>query len=136
MASAGLSSAMKDSDPLWLEAAGGPTCCRHIAVRCIIHHHPVCVEPPAESADRAFHAFNPPAGKAIVIAREVEGNYFVPQDAVQVFAVAGIVDIHLRVSSSGADRKTVQAVIGFGPPAIEDGKVETPVQNDLLAARP
>ena len=56
------------------------------------------------------------------------------QDTVEVFAVAAVVDVHVGVCAAGADGEAIEAVVGFGPPAVEDGEVETAVEDDLLSA--
>ena len=40
-------------------------------------------------------------------------------DAVEIFAVAAVVDIVIRVDAAQADGEAVEAVVGFGPPAVE-----------------
>ncbi len=37
--------------------------------------------------------------------------------------------------SADADRESVKPVVGFCPPSIQNGKVQTAVQYDLLSAR-
>src|ERR1700728_1432098 len=111
-------------------AAGG----RHVTLPRVIHHHAVGVEAPAERADGALHAPDPPAGQAVAIALVVERNYFVMQGTVEVFTVARIVNVHVRMRAAGADGESVEAIVGFGPPAIEHGKIQTAVENDLLTA--
>ena len=56
------------------------------------------------------------------------------EHAVEVFAVAGVVDVHVGVGAAFADGEAVEAVVGLGPPAIEDGEVEAAVEHDFLAA--
>src|SRR6185437_771415 len=38
------------------------------------------------------------------------------------------------MGTSVADGEAVQAVVRFGPPAIEDGKIQSAIEDDLLAA--
>ena len=56
------------------------------------------------------------------------------EDSVEVFAVAAVVDVHVRVGAAGADGEAVESVVSFGPPAVEDGEVEASVEDDLLSA--
>ena len=56
------------------------------------------------------------------------------ENAVEVFAVAGVVHIHVGVGAAGADGEAVEAVVGLGPPAIEHGEVEAAVEHHFLAA--
>ena len=56
------------------------------------------------------------------------------EDAVEVFAVAAVVDVHVGVGAAGADGEAVETVVSFGPPAVEDGEVEAAVEDDFLSA--
>ncbi len=56
------------------------------------------------------------------------------EDAVEVFAVAGVVDVHVGVGSAFADGEAVESVVGFSPPAVEDGEIEASVEDDFLSA--
>ena len=43
--------------------------------------------------------------------------------------------IHVRVRAASADRETVLSVVGLGPPAVENRKIEPAVEHDFLSAR-
>lgn len=45
------------------------------------------------------------------------------KSSLQVLSVAGIVNVHIGVSYAGADGEAVQAVVRFGPPAVQNGEV-------------
>ena len=56
------------------------------------------------------------------------------EGAVQIFSVARVVNVHAGVGSAGSDREAVHTVVGLGPPAVEDRKIEAAIQHDLLTA--
>ena len=43
-------------------------------------------------------------------------------------------DVHVGVGTAGADGEAVEAVVGLGPPAIEDGEVEAAIEDYFLSA--
>ena len=53
---------------------------------------------------------------------------------VQIFAVAGVVDVHIGVGAAGSDGETIETVVGFRPPAIENGQIQAAIQHDFLPA--
>src|ERR1700683_1737457 len=83
--------------------ARGPAGGRHVTLPRVIHDHAVGVEAPAERADGALHAPDPAAGQAVAVALVVERNDFVMQRTVKVFAVARIVNVHVRMRAAGCD---------------------------------
>src|SRR5258708_967355 len=83
--------------------AGGATCGWHVALHGVVHYHAVGVEAPAEGADGAFHALDPAARQAVVVALIVERDYFIAQYVVQSVGILRIVDCHIRVCSSGSN---------------------------------
>src|SRR6202022_1343468 len=56
------------------------------------------------------------------------------KDAVQIFAVACVMDIHIGMSSPCSDGEAIEAVVRFGPPAVQDGQVQAAIQHNFLAA--
>ena len=64
----------------------------------------------------------------------VEWDNFVTKHAIKVVTVPSIVAIHIGVSTTRTDGEAIQAVVGFGPPAIENRKVQTAIENDFLTA--
>src|SRR5882672_3499287 len=52
----------------------------------------------------------------------------------QILSVALVVDAHAVVSSAGADGKSIHAVVGLSPPAIEDRKIQSAIQDNFLTA--
>ncbi len=75
-----------------------------------------------------------PRGRPSSVALIVERNHFIAEDAIQVFAVALVVHIHVGVGSAVADGEPVEPVVGFSPPAVEDGEIEAAVEHDFLSA--
>src|ERR1035438_7637010 len=114
--------------------AGGSTSSRDVAFQGVIHDHAVCIEPPSEGANGPFHTADPAAWQAILIALIVEGNDFIAERVVQVFAIAVVMDVDVGMGSARANGEAVVAIIGFGPPAIENGKVEAAIEDDFLSA--
>src|SRR5208282_569155 len=103
----------------WANFAGGAPRRGDVALLRVIHHHSVCVEAPTQSANGALHALDPASREAVAIALVEERNQFVPQHAIQILAIAGVMYIHVGVGSSCANRKSVEAIEGFCPPAVQ-----------------
>src|SRR5688572_7897249 len=92
-------------------------------------------ESPGERANGVHHHLNPLARQAVAIALVKQRNDLVFEYIVERFGVAFIVRFDVYVARSLADGKAVAAVVGFGPPAIENGAVQTAVQDHLFATR-
>src|ERR1035437_9489956 len=105
-----------------------------VALEGVVHDHAVGGEAPAEGADGALHALDPATREAVLVALVEERDEFVVEDAVEVLAVAGVVDVVVGVDAALADGEAVEAVVGLGPPAVEYGEVEAAVEDDFLAA--
>ena len=112
-------------------AAGGG----NVALEHVVHHHAVGAEAPAERADGALHPRDPVARQAVAIAVVVERDHLVAQHASAATRRRGrrarSVD---ECVSPHADGEAVQAVVGLGPPAVEDRQVQAAVEHHLLAA--
>jgi hypothetical protein len=72
----------------------------NVALQRVIHHHAVGVEAPAQRANRPLHALDPAPRQPVAVAVVVERNHFVVQNAIEVFAVAAVVHIHVGVGSA------------------------------------
>src|SRR5208282_2393342 len=118
-----------------LEVTRGAAGCWNVALQRVIHHHAIGVEAPAQRADGAFHALDPSARKAVAITLIVERNHLFAKHSQQVVPIAGVVNIHVGVSSAASDGETVQPVVSLRPPAIQNREVQSAVQNNFLAAR-
>src|SRR5712691_7195075 len=105
-----------------------------VAFQGVIHHHAIGIKPPTEAPDGSLHALDPAAGQTILVPPIVQRNYFIPKNPVQILAVPGVVKIQVGMSSAGSDGETIQAVVGFGPPTVEDGQVQAGIQDHLLTA--
>src|SRR5260370_40395220 len=108
--------------------------CRNVALLRVIHHHAVCIEAPSQSADRSLHALDPATRKAVAIPLVIEWNDFFAESSHQVFSIAGIVDAHIGMCSAGSNGEAIHAIESFRPPSIQDGKIQTAVQDDFLTA--
>ena len=75
-----------------------------------------------------------PRGRPSLVALIEERNELVAENAVEVFAVAAVVEVQVGVDAALADGEAVEAVVGLGPPAIEHGEIEAAVENHLLPA--
>src|SRR5215470_521222 len=106
----------------------------NVAVQRVVHHHTIRIETPAERADRSLHALDPTPRNSILIALIIEWNHFIAQDAVEIFGISRIMNIRTRVSPAVSDRETVQTVVGFSPPSIENRKIKAAIQNNFLTA--
>src|ERR1700691_4130701 len=100
---------------------------RDVAIECVIHHHAVSVEAPAESANGTLHAFDPATRKPVAIALVVERNHFFAKHSHHVVSIASVMNVHIGVSSAVANGEAVQAVIGLSPPSIEHRKIQAAV---------
>src|SRR5215469_1599037 len=107
--------------------ARGAACGRQVALSRVIHDHAIRVKTPAERADGALHALDPAAGQTVLVALIIKRDDFFAENASKIFGVARVMDVHVRMRSAGADRESVQAVIGLRPPAIEHGKIQAAV---------
>ena len=94
-------------------------------MRDIVHHHAVGVESPAECADRSFHVGDPALWKMVAVAIVEKRNYFLGQHAIQIITVAGILNVLINMSPPGTDRKAIFSVVGFRPPAIQHGAIQS-----------
>src|SRR5258708_38918153 len=83
------------SEPRVARRAAG---CRNIALERVVHHHAIRVKAPAERPDGPLHALDPATRQAVAIALIVQRNHFFTKNSHQVFAVAGVVNIHLGMS--------------------------------------
>src|SRR5271169_528404 len=99
---------------------GGSARSGQVAFEGVVHHHAIGAESPPEGADGPLHTFDPALGKAVAIALVVKLNYLFSQRALQVFSIAGVVDAGIRMGSANPNGEAVHAVVGLGPPAIED----------------
>src|ERR1700741_2032336 len=106
----------------------------YVAFESVIHHHAVGAETPAQSADGALHALDPPSREPIAIAMVVERNHFFAKSTHEIFSVARVMDVHVRMRSADTNGEAVHAVIRLGPPAVENGEVEAAIEHGFLAA--
>src|SRR6201999_1215453 len=79
--------------------AGGASGGGNVTVTGVIHDHAVGAEAPAQGADGALHAGDPAAGQAVAVALIVERDDFVQENTVEVFSVAGVVDVQVGVGA-------------------------------------
>src|SRR3569833_202105 len=114
--------------------AGGAAGGGDVALPGVVHDHAVGVEAPSQGADCALHALDPAVRKAVGIALVVERDDFVAKYTIEIVTVAAVVDVDVRMRPPGADREAVHAVIGFGPPPVQHGKIQAAVQHHLLSA--
>ena len=80
---------------------------RDVAFHRVVHHHAVGIEPPAERADGSLHALDPAARQTVAVALIVERDHFFPENPVQIFSVARVMNIHVRVGSAGSNREPI-----------------------------
>src|SRR5450631_2655904 len=118
-----------------LHVARRPSRGGNVALLGVIHHHAIGIEPPAERTDRPLHALDPASWKSIAIPLVVQRDHFFAQRPHQVFSVASIMNVHIRMRSAGSNGKAVHAIECFCPPAIKDGEVQSAVQHHFLPAR-
>src|SRR5205807_815016 len=109
---------------------------RNVTLLGVIHDHTVGVKAPAQGSDGALHALDPAPRKSITIAMVIKRDHFFAKRPQQVFSIAGVVNIQIGMRPASANGKPVHAVEGFGPPAVEDGKIQPAVQHYFLTARP
>src|SRR5215469_13149256 len=109
--------------------------CRRLTERSISMYSPSpCgVETPPQGADGPFHSLDPTSRQSILITLIVKRNDLVAQYAIEIFSVASVVHVQVGMRSAGSDSEAVEAVIGLGPPTIENGEVETAVEHYLLS---
>ena len=112
------------------QAAGGD----QVALAHVVLHHAMGAEPRRECGDRFDHHLDPVPRQAVGVAVVVERDHFVAERVDEVVRVAGVGDFVIDVLPAVADREAVLAVVGLGPPAIEDRKVEPAVEHGLHAA--
>src|SRR5258708_5420363 len=95
----GVSGYLKRSPHFARKASRG----RDVTAQGIVHHHAVGIEAPPQGANGALHPLDPSAWQAVAISLIIQGDYFVGQDAIEIFAIAGIVHIHARMGAPGTD---------------------------------
>ena len=61
--------------------------------------------------------------QAVDVAVVVEGNDLFLEDAIQFGGVTGVGDAVIDVLGAAADGEAVGAVVGLGPPAVEDRQI-------------
>src|ERR1700733_12736500 len=103
---------------------GCASSCGDVAFQRVIHAHAMGVEAPAESADSSLHALDPAARQTVTITLVVEGNHFFAQRPAQILGIARVMDIYVGVRPARPNSKSVHAVVGLSPPAIENRKVQ------------
>ena len=113
-----------------LSAAGG----RQVALLDVVGHHAVGAEPPTQRADGIHHAADPMPRQTVDVAVVIQRDHLLAEDAKQVGGVAGVGDAVVDVLRAAADGEAVAAVVGLGPPAVEDRQVQAAVEHGLLAA--
>lgn len=99
----------------------------------VIGDHTVSAEPPPERGDRVFHHFDPLHRESVFVTVEEGRDDFVFENLEQGFVIAGVGDIHVGVGGAVADSETVGTVVPFVPPPVEDGEVQSAVQDRLLS---
>src|SRR5579863_6365794 len=112
----------------WPDVAGSAACGGNIAFLGIVHHHAVGIEAPAKGTNGTFHPLDPAARQSVGVTIVEERNEFAREHAIEVFAVAGVMNVHIGVGPAPADREAVETIVGFGPPSIEHGQVEAAIE--------
>ena len=92
---------------------------RQVAPVDVVDDHTVGAEAPRQTADRAFHAADPPAREPVAVHVEKQGQNFPLERAVERLRVAGSLHGRVRMDRARAYRETILAVVRFGPPAVE-----------------
>ena len=58
------------------------------------------------------------------------------QNLIKRLRIASVCNLIRNVAAAASDRKTVDAVVGFGPPTVENRKIQSAVEDNFLATRP
>ena len=108
----------------------------NIAFQRVVHHHAIGIEAPAKRADGSLHALDPAARQTVAITLVVQRNHFFAQRPVANPPPSRVSwTSHVGVRSARPDGESIHAVVSLGPPAIENRKVQSAIQDHLLTAR-
>ena len=109
---------------------------RLIALQQVVAHHPVGAEAPGEGGDAVLHHLHPAEGDALRVAVEVEGQDRSSRSWKRASRSWASCSSGLPWCAVGADGEAVGAVVGLGPPAVQDRAVEPAVDTAFMPLVP
>src|SRR5512139_74682 len=73
-------------------------------------------------------------GNSAFIALVIEWDNLLFHGLIEILGISLILYVGVVVHPAVTNGETILTIVGFVPPAIENGEIQTPVQNDLLTA--